>query len=298
MVCPDCGAAMTEQPREPRGTPTGGQFSHGQRRGANVALAPLDGSFLFPPPMRTAEEIIDFWSRVEIPDEALARMQRVYRDSRESLLRDWPAAAWFWYAKWVWHEQNPSPPDGANPGEIADWEGRARSAQADYEDRVRARVQDLPEELDRRDVRPLFRATAMLHTASRDADIAWPERRTVAEHRIEFGDGPRSVADATVETGTIGFSAGFVLPENYDADGDGVIDRPDFDWDKHRKIVNDAVIAAALVQYGATQQALDRQNEQLDGAFDEIYGAQQVVAQTVVDVNDTGKKKRRKWRDL
>lgn len=65
---------MSEQQRVPAGVPTGGQFAPNDRSETDVALRPVDGSFLYPPPLRTADEIIAFWSTVEIPDIALARL--------------------------------------------------------------------------------------------------------------------------------------------------------------------------------------------------------------------------------
>lgn len=267
-ICPDCGVAMTEQPRTPAGVPTGGQFAALARGEAGVALKPLDGSFMFPPPMRTADEIIDFWSRVEIPDEVLARTRLVFRENREMLKTDWPHHAWDWDEAWRWGEQNPQP-DPSDAGAFADWEGRQRVAQDQYENAMRVRLQDLPEELERADIRPLFRASAMMRTAMDLDHLPFEDQRRIQDHVMQFATGPRRVGDVTVETGMAGLAHRFVYPDNYDKDGDGVIDPPttpslamsaDFDWDRHKQIVNEAV-----------QNAIGEHEQKLDEALNEIY---------------------------
>lgn len=269
---------MTEQPRDPKGTPTGGQFISARRSESGVSLK-TEGSFLFPPPMRTPEEVIDFYSSVEIPDQVLARTRLVYEESRAKALRSWAQYAWGYYEQGYWGERNPRPADADGPGALADWEGRERAAQADYEEKLQERLHRLPETLDRADVRPMFRAVAMWHAAQ--GFDTWAERKRVAEHQIEFGDGHRGAAEASVESGLAGLASSFVTPESYDTDGDGVIDR---DLDLQRAIVAEVV-----------NEALDRQNRQLDAALDELHHGQQITAQTVVDAADTGKPKKRRW---
>lgn len=282
---------MVEQPRDPRGIPTGGQFATSERAEAGLALKPLDGSFLFPPVLNTADDIIDFWTRVEIPDEALARTLRVYRENKAMAVEEWPHYAWGWYAGHVWAAENPAP-SADDPGAVADYEGRQRAAQADYEEALRHRLQDLPEELNRADARPMLRAAAMLRAAM-VAKLKWPEYRRVAEHTIEFSDGQRTVAESTIESGMVGLAHRFATPENYDQDGDGVIDPPqvpsmamsaDFDWERHREIVNETVRAA-----------LEDQNAKLDDVFDELTHDLGTVAQTVVDVNNPAPPRKRRW---
>lgn len=267
------------QPRDPKGTPTGGQFTSAHRPESDVSLKP-EGSFLFPPPLRTPEEIIGFWSSVEIPDQVLAATQAVYSRDLEAVKRSWAQYAWGHCAQGYWYERNPRPPESDGPGALADWEGRQRADQSDYEEALHLRLQTLPETLDRADVRPMCRAVAMWYTANQ-VDMPWAERKKVAEHQIDFSDGPREVAEVSVETGMAGRGSKLVPPEAYDADGDGVIDE---DVHRQRRIVREVV-----------QEVTSEQNQALDAALDEIHEGQQIVAQTVIDANDTGKLKKPRW---
>lgn len=310
QICPTCGtelvadleAAMTDQARDPRGTPNGGQFAALLRRESPVALnRPVEGTFLFPPPMRTAAEAIEFWTQVAIPDQALARMHLEYRNSVGKAREEWAAPAWSWHERDRWLDQNPRPPSDAHPEALAEWKAAEKASEDAYARRLQERLGTMPEELDRTDARPLFRAAAMLLTAY-DGGLPRTERRKVADHVLEFAAGPRSVADAAVETGLVGIATRFVTPENYDRDGDGVIDQPGFDWDRHQRIVKkavaDVVLAATLAQSDhlnvAQRRTAEDHDSRLDDALDELHEGHQTIAQTVLDVNDPGPKRRRR----
>lgn len=196
--------------------------------------------------------------------------------------QSWAGYTWDWDEGWRWGVDDPPPPMDAAPDVVAAWEERLSAAKSEYEAALAARLPDRPRELPRADVRPYFRAVAML-AAGNAADLGRTERLKVSRHLLDFTDGPRQVGHAAVESGLVGLAARFVDPENYDPDGDGVMTPPvqvprqglsaDFDWSRHREIVDDAV-----------RDALAEQNEQLDKVFDDIWNAMHQGFRGVADI--------------
>ena len=260
---------MTEQQRVPRGVPEGGQFAQSERGEANLDLRPLDGSFLYPPVFSTAEEVISFWSRVEIPDEVLARAERCYRDYFDEVSEHWPRVSWG-YEKWAWDNANPSP-NPADTGAVADWEGRQRAAQTDWEERMTAILTARPETLDRRDVRPLVRATAMVRSASNDLD--WDGYVAVCQHPVALTTGAKAAREAAFESGFSGVARQFLDAEYYPLDG---VSQEDIE-----RIVNQSV-----------SKAIGEQNAAIDRAFDELTDHLGRVGNAVIDMHGPTKRGR------
>ena len=260
---------MTEQQRVPRGVPEGGQFAQSERGEANLDLRPLDGSFLYPPVFSTAEEVISFWSRVEIPDEVLARAERVYKDYYADIIEHWPEVAWS-YEEWDWNAENPQPEPG-DAGAVADWEGRKRGAQADYEERMKQVLSARPETLDRRDVRPLVRAAAMFRSAANDLD--WDGYQAVCQHPVALTTGPKPVRAAAFESGFSGVARQFLDAEYYPLDG---VSQEDIE-----RIVNQSV-----------SKAIGEQNAAIDRAFDELTDHLGRVGNAVIDMHGPTKRGR------
>jgi len=92
--------------RRPAGTPTGGQFAgNTSLEPAGIVLEDEDdetynsrGTYAFPPPPRSARQLILFWRNVEIPDHVLTKVWEAdhYRDYELKVAeknlnpREWP----------------------------------------------------------------------------------------------------------------------------------------------------------------------------------------------------------------
>ncbi|MET4144037.1 hypothetical protein [Arthrobacter sp. UYCo732] len=145
--------------RQPQGIPVGGQFAPTQHSEAPIRLFDrTDGSFLNPAPSATAEHCIEFWSRVEIPDEIIDQVVDAYAKFRsEEIDRDMEQTMSQWTARW--QEQNPVP----KGKHLEDYEQRFRTQHEQYRQSVEpAAVAKRPERLGQYDTRQLIRAAKML----------------------------------------------------------------------------------------------------------------------------------------
>ncbi|GAB2733270.1 hypothetical protein [Nocardioides pakistanensis] len=198
---------MSEQPRQPSGTPSGGQFGTVQRPEANVSLVPLDGDYYYPPLLRTPDQIVQFWSVVDLPDEALAACEETYTGSRDKRIEQMPSILWNTHGGWDWYFQNP-PVDSDDAAAVADREGRHHAAQVEFEERIRRVLEQGPERLPRIDVRPTVRALAMYNAAFGLEDGA--QRVHVWDHTVGTSAGPKTVRQIAEETGLSGLSRHFL----------------------------------------------------------------------------------------
>src|SRR5690625_4824455 len=80
---------MNTQPRAPMGRPEGGQFAATARPhpAADVTLAPMNsdgshGSIYSPERLHSADEHLQWWSTVPVPDEVLQTAMDDYSNSR------------------------------------------------------------------------------------------------------------------------------------------------------------------------------------------------------------------------
>lgn len=130
-----------DQPRQAAGTTggTGGQYAETQREAPVSRGVRLDegseGTFRFPPILRTAEEVVDFFSRVEVPDDVLERLVPLsYQvlDDNQARFR----ASYMQRAMRRWKADNPKPDD---PARALVWEREL----ADHEQKVTATADEL-----------------------------------------------------------------------------------------------------------------------------------------------------------
>ena len=96
--------------RQPAGRPEGGEFAERIKPGADVSLHlsdeeyNADGTYLFPPEPRSAEQHFAFWWRVPIPDEIMADVTEAYWRNREEKITEACEAA-----ADAWKKENPDP---------------------------------------------------------------------------------------------------------------------------------------------------------------------------------------------
>lgn len=146
--------------RQPQGIPAGGQFAPNQHAEAPIRLFDrTDGSFLNPAPSATAEHCIDFWSRVEIPDEIIDQVTSAYATSRsEEIDRDMEHAMAEWEGRWT--QGNPAP---TKEKHLAEFQERFRQEHEQHRLSILPGVvAKRPERLGEYDTRQLIRATKML----------------------------------------------------------------------------------------------------------------------------------------
>jgi hypothetical protein len=164
--------------------PQGGQFVPNQHPGATIRLFDrTDGSFLNPAPSATAEHCIDFWSRIEIPDEIIDQVVNAYAKFRseeidtemEQIMTEWSAR---------WQEQNPAP----TSRHMEEYQQRYRAEHEKHRQSVLSGVVGKrPEALGQYDTRQLIRATKML--IHRPNPNRFPgEDRKVLEQPVELFD--------------------------------------------------------------------------------------------------------------
>lgn len=291
LVCPSCGGQLNEQKQR---VPSGVPFAAAAKAESHIVLPPLDGDFEYQPYLKTAAEVIDFWSRVEIPNVVLARCQAVYAANWQSVADQSAEQAWVKFGLPEWRGENPAP-DGADVAAQADWEGRRTAAQNSYENALRERLAARPELLDRRDIRPLVRASAMFAAVHRPG--AGEDFWDVWDHEIELTSGPTTVGRALVDTGLHGLVHNYIDPSLYDHDGDGLIDPPapsgvTLTAEEVDRMIERAAEQAADRVNGEIAAKFDEQNRALDGALDELTDNLGQVGVAVIDAGDTRRRRR------
>lgn len=145
--------------RQPQGIPSGGQFAPNQHSEAPIRLFDrTDGSFLNPAPSATADHCIEFWSRVEIPDEIIDQVVDAYAKTRSNEIdRDMEQIMAQWRVRW--EEQNPAP----KGRQLEEYQQRFRDEHEQYRLSVEPGVASKrPERLGQYDTRQLIRAAKML----------------------------------------------------------------------------------------------------------------------------------------
>lgn len=177
--------------RQPQGIPAGGQFAPNQHSEAPIRLFDrTDGSFLNPAPSATAEHCIEFWSRVEIPDEIIDQVVDAYAKNRsDEIDRDMEQIMAQWTARW--QGQNPEP----KSRHLGDYQQRFRDEHEQYRLSVEPSVvAKRPERLGQYDTRQLIRATKML--IHRPHPDRFPgEDGKVLNEKIELFDEELTVLD-------------------------------------------------------------------------------------------------------
>lgn len=148
-----------DQPRQPRGVPSGGQFTAREYPEAPVSLS-TDGSFYYPPVFRDGAHVAEFFKAVDIPDEACRRAIQVYRDKFDWVVENHPEQSKDLFRA-TYRRNNPAPDAEADPKAHTEWERQMNlfafeQAKA-YKEQLRARDRYLRPQ----DVRNILRATAI-----------------------------------------------------------------------------------------------------------------------------------------
>src|SRR5690625_2161813 len=176
---------MNTQPRAPMGTPEGGQFAATSRpdAAADVTHVPMNsdgshGSIYFPERLHSADEHLQWWSTVPVPDEVLQTAMDDYSNSRVMTINSI-------VGKW---EARPKQPGRSK----AEYEARAKESAQQHNQRYAQWEQRDPEKLDRFDVRDAVRmhlAWTYRHTlpAEEQTLLVHPACRTTSSHRTSPG---------------------------------------------------------------------------------------------------------------
>lgn len=140
---------MPLQPREPSG-----RFAEGAASdpGQIDLWDPTDGTFEFPPRPRDARDLLEFWSKVEVPEEVLIATQQAYNARRVLEATD---------ILDVWEQQHPKP-----TGDTAYrrwYNDRAAYSTAAIDDGLDQRY---PKVIHKSWLRPLVRATKMYEASN------------------------------------------------------------------------------------------------------------------------------------
>lgn len=124
---------MTEQPRD-----ADGRFAEVRASESGAELTTGGGTFYFPPTVGSSRELVDFWSQVQIPDEALVRFREAYRTVSAQAIDTGLAE---------WDRANPAPTGRRGEEPRAGWESRreqhARALRSTYPTMYTDRVRPL-----------------------------------------------------------------------------------------------------------------------------------------------------------
>ncbi|MDN5893237.1 MAG: hypothetical protein L0H93_04345 [Nocardioides sp.] len=152
---------MRTQPRTPAGGPDGGRFAATSRSDAatDVTLVPMNsdgshGSIFFPERLHSADEHLQWWSTVPVPDEVLQAVMDDYSNSRAVTINSI-------VGKW---EAPPKHPEWSK----AEYEARIREHGQKHNEILEGWKERVPEKLDRFAVRDAVR----MH-------LAWTYRYTL-----------------------------------------------------------------------------------------------------------------------
>lgn len=152
---------MSTQPRTPAGNPDGGQFAATSRpdADADVTLVPMNsdgsrGSIFFPERLHSADEHLQWWSSVPVPDEILQTAMDDYSNSRAVTINSI-------MGKYQRMARQPGWSD-------AEYAARVQEDSQAFDARVEGWKQRIPEKLDRFAVRDAVR----MH-------LAWTYRYTL-----------------------------------------------------------------------------------------------------------------------
>ncbi|MGL5825517.1 MAG: hypothetical protein ACRCYU_11995 [Nocardioides sp.] len=250
-----------------------GRFAEHQRAETSVSLAPvekpLQGSFLYPPRFKTAEELVDFWSRVEIPDAILDRISETWEDEHEDIVNG--------RRKHHFDDYDYLPFAMADP-KLADDHPDAKARNERY---VAARTEhaktvvladDIPEELDPRDIRTYARIYAIGYYADEDFDYA--ERKEALDTVVETPKGRMAIGRFYADSGLGRMSKAPLKAASY---------RPSslIDTDDIEEAVEDAM-----------EESFSKHEKKLDRALDELYAAIHGTAEVTIATADRRRRSR------
>src|SRR5699024_7257654 len=188
---------MNTQPRAPMGTPEGGQFAATSRpdAAADVTLVPMNsdgshGSIYFPERLHSADEHLQWWSTLPVPDEVLQTGMDDYSNCRVVTINSI-------VGKW---EAPPKQPGWSK----AEYEARAKESAQQHNQRYAQWEQRVPEKLDRFAVRDAVR----MHLAWTYRYTLPAEEQTLLEQtQITVGDITGTPAEVSTHYAMPGFAA-------------------------------------------------------------------------------------------
>jgi hypothetical protein len=150
-----------------------------------------DGTFAYPPYPRSAEQVIAFWDRVPVPDQALARVQDAYAVAQR---------AWLDAQLKAWVDAHPIPPEWNKKGKLSAERSQWYVDIAAEELRLKdVRNQELPARFARaaaRAARMRLDAQVLRSEIGWDCEEGAAAEQAVLDHRIDTGlAGTPTVAD-------------------------------------------------------------------------------------------------------
>ncbi|WP_375000151.1 hypothetical protein [Aeromicrobium sp. CTD01-1L150] len=188
------------QPRVQMGRPEGGQFSVAEREADALESLDMDadGTFFFPPRLRTPDEVVEFWTQVRVPDVALRRVRTANLLAYEHIVENWPVADWEDEYRGQWLERHPEPD---KPGLMAGKNHPRRVWEAELEaERERVIVErrefwaGLRGEIPAGDERTLVRVIGM-YRSGRSEDFSEPQMEEIRSIQVETSDGSKTATE-------------------------------------------------------------------------------------------------------
>ncbi|MCC3299476.1 hypothetical protein [Arthrobacter caoxuetaonis] len=172
-------------PRQPAGVPVGGQFVGAVHAESPVRLFDRgDGTFLKPSPSATAEHCIDFWSRIEVPDEIIDQVHEAYAVSRnEEITRRLNEEMTAWAQKWKAEHETPK-----RQRELEAFQARYTEEFNAHQESIKPRIySERPNGIGKYDARQLVRAAQMHRHRPREHKFEGQAEK-VLNHQIELFD--------------------------------------------------------------------------------------------------------------
>lgn len=180
-----------DQDRVRRGVPSGGQFS-GRERDESAVSLDMNGSFFYPPVFTDGRHLVEFWNRVEIPDEVLRRANAAYTKSYDAVAQEVPPMMRDMF-RGMYAEQQPAPQD---PAQLDEWTRAQNLYAAESVNAYREVLAARPRALHPSDVRQLVRAVAIEHYAETlTGDDAEYERYRARSSTMLLTSGTTTVSD-------------------------------------------------------------------------------------------------------
>src|SRR5699024_4788410 len=188
---------MSTQPRTPAGTPDGGRFEATSRSdaAADATLVAMNndgsnGSIFFPERLHSADEHLQWWSTVPVPDEVLQTAMDDYPNSRMAMLNSI-------VGKW---DAPPKRPEWSK----AEYEARAKESAQKHNELADQWRQRVPEKLDRFAVRDAVR----MHLAwTYRYTLPTEEQTRLEQTQITVGDFTGTPAEVSTHFAMPGFAA-------------------------------------------------------------------------------------------
>lgn len=190
------------QPRVQLGRPEGGQFSVAEHAPDHLGSLDMDadGTFFFPPRLRTPDEVLEFWTQVKVPDVALRRVHSANLLAYDDIVELGPEQDWEDEYREQWLQRNPEPD---KPGLMAGkshphrvWEAELEAERERVITERREHWAGLRREIPVGDERALVRAIGMFRSA-RSEDFGETQMEKIRHSEVETTDGRQTVREFT-----------------------------------------------------------------------------------------------------